>query len=59
MGTLFELYVHNNSTASFAAGSTVVVAIDRVVRSVVVEVFVGLTSSHSYESHGHPPGQFS
>ena len=41
------------STASFALGSVVVVA------SEVVEVIVGETSSHSYESQGHPPGQFS
>ena len=42
----------SSSTASFAAGFVVVV-------EVVVEVAVGETSSHSKESHGHPPGQFS
>ena len=53
MGTLSEDRVLNNNTACFAAGSVAVVAID------VDEAIVGLTSSHSYESHGHPPGQFS
>ena len=40
------------STASFTAGSVVVVDTE------VVEVTVGLISSHSKESHGHPAGQF-
>ena len=40
-------------TAFLAVGSVVVVAIE------VVEVTVGEISSHSYESHGHPPGQLS
>ena len=41
MGTLLEDRVLNNSTDFSAAGSVAVVAID------VVEVIVGLTSSHS------------
>ena len=53
MGSLSEDQVLNINTASFAFGSVVVVA------SEVVEVIVGEISSHSYESHGHPPGQFS
>ena len=53
IGTLLEYTVLSISTASFAAGSDVVVATE------VVEVTVGLTSSHSNEAHGHPPGQFS
>ena len=43
------------STASFATGSVHVV----VVTTEVVEVTVVVISSHSYESHGHPVGQFS
>ena len=43
------------STASFATGSVQVV----VVTTEVVEVTVVVISSHSYESHGHPVGQFS
>ena len=43
------------STASFATGSVQVV----VVTTEVVEVTVVVISSHSYESHGHPAGQFS
>ena len=53
IGTLLESYVLSTSTASFAAGSEVVAATE------VVEVTVGLTSSHSNVSHGHPAGQFS
>ena len=53
IGTLLESYVLSISTASFAAGS------DEVVATEVVEVIVGEISSHSNESHGHPPGQFS
>ena len=53
MGTFLDDLVLNIKTASLAFGSVVVVA------SEVVEVIVGKTSSHSYESHGHPPGQFS
>ena len=54
IGTLLESYVLSTSTASFAAGSDVVV-----VATEVVEVVVGVTSSHSNDSHGHPVGQFS
>ena len=43
------------STASFATGSVQVV----VVITEVVEVTVVVISSQSYESHGHPAGQFS
>ena len=43
------------STASFATGSVQVV----VVITEVVEVTVVVISSHSYDSHGHPVGQFS
>ena len=53
IGTLSDDPVLSINTASFGFGSVVVVA------SEVVEVIVGETSSHSYESHGHPPGQFS
>ena len=53
IGTLLEYTVLSISTASLAAGFDVVVATE------VVEVTVGVTSSHSNESHGHPPGQFS
>ena len=53
MGTLLEDLVLNISTASFATGSVVDVATE------VVEVIVGLISSQSYESHGHPLGQLS
>ena len=53
IGTLLESYVLSTSTASFAAGSEVVAATE------VVEVTVGVTSSHSNDSHGHPAGQFS
>ena len=54
IGTLVESLVLSISTAgSFATGSDAVVATE------VVEVTVGRTSSHSNESHGHPPGQFS
>ena len=52
IGALLESNVLSISTASFAAGFVVVIG-------VVVEVTVGVTSSHSNESHGHPPGQFS
>ena len=52
MGTLSESSVLNMSTALRAIGSVAVVAVD-------VDVIVGLTSSQSKESHGHPPGQFS
>ena len=51
MGTLSDDQVLIISTAPFAFGSVVVVA------SKVVEVIAGGTSSHSYESHGHPPEQ--
>ena len=53
MGTFLDDLVLNIKTASLAFGSVVVVA------SEVVEVIVGKTSSHSYESHGHPPAQLS
>ena len=53
IGTLLDWYVLSISTASFAFGFVVVVA------SEVVEVIVGETSSQSYESQGHPLGQFS
>ena len=53
IGKLSESYVLSMSTAFSAAGSDVVVATE------VVEVTVGVTSSHSNESHGHPPGQLS
>ena len=53
IGILLDRYVLSISTASFAAGFDVVVANE------VVEVTVGVTSSHSNESHGHPLGQFS
>ena len=52
IGTLLGDKVLSIRTASLAAGSDVVVAIE------VVEVTVGVTSSHSNESHGHPLGQF-
>ena len=51
IGILLDGYVLSISTASFAPGFVVVV-------NVVVEVTVGVTFSHSNESHGHPPGQF-
>ena len=52
IGTLLESFVLSISTAFFAAGLVVVI-------EVVVEVTVGVTSSHSNESHGHPAGQLS
>ena len=52
IGALLESNVLSISTASFVAGFVVVI-------EEVVEVTVGVTSSHSNESHGHPPGQFS
>ena len=48
IGIFLEGIVLSISTACFAAGVVV-----------VVEVTVGVTSSHSNESHGHPSGQFS
>ena len=56
MGTLLDCCVLSIRTASFAAGFVVVV---EVVVVVVDEVSVGVASSHSNESHGHPAGQFS
>ena len=53
IGTWLEDTVDSISTASLTVGSDVVVAIE------VVDVTVGEISSHSYESHGHPPGQLS
>ena len=52
IGILLEKQVLSMRTAFSAAGSDVVVATE------VVEVTVGVTSSHSNESHGHPVGQF-
>jgi len=49
--------VFNISTASFTTGSVVVV-ITEVVVVIVVVIVVVVVSSHSYESHGHPVGQF-
>ena len=40
------------TAGSFVTGSDAVVATE------VVEVTVGVISSHSIESHGHPAGQF-
>ena len=53
--TIGRLLVLSKSTASFGAGVVVVV----VVATEVVEVVVGVMSSHSNASHGHPAGQFS
>ena len=53
IGTWFSYSVLSMRTASLVVGFDVVVAIE------VVEVTVGEISSHSYESHGHPPGQLS
>ena len=52
IGTLLDERVLSIRTASLAAGSDVVVATE------VVEVTVGVTSTQSNESHGHPLGQF-
>ena len=52
IGTLSSNAVLSISTHSFGVGFVVVDG------TKVVEVTVGVTSSHSNESHGHPLGQF-
>ena len=52
IGTLLGKLVLSIRTAFLATGSDIVVATE------VVEVTVGVTSTQSNESHGHPLGQF-
>ena len=64
IGTFFPRSVLSTSTAFGPAGSevdvaTAVVDVASGVVNVPTEVVeVGVTSSHSNESHGHPPRQF-